>query len=264
VSVRILIVDDEAVARRRIRRLLAAEPDITIVGECPDGASALRSIAADRPDLVFLDVQMPELDGFEVVQSIPSADLPGIIFVTAFDRYALRAFDVHAIDYLLKPFTRERFRTALARARERHERRRGDGGLDALVDHLHELRRYPKRVAVRTADKFVVVTWRDVEWIEAADNYVKLHAGPREYLLRETLASIEQQLDPELFARVHRSAIVQLDRIAELHPATHGDVDLVLDSGTRLVLTRTWRDRVEQLFRGGGDAYNPRRKAGSS
>jgi two-component system, LytTR family, response regulator len=248
VSVRILIVDDEAVARRRIRRLLAADADVTVVGECPDGASALRAIASEKPDIVFLDVQMPELDGFEVVHSIPAGDRPGIVFVTAFDRYALRAFDVHAIDYLLKPFTRERFRTALARARERHDRRRrDDSSLDALVEQLHAMRRYPTRVAVRTADRFVIVKWRDVDWIEAADNYVKLHAGAKEYLLRETLASIEQQLDPDVFARIHRSTIVQIDRVAEIHPATHGDADLVLKSGARLVLTRTWRDRVERL-----------------
>jgi two-component system, LytTR family, response regulator len=250
VSVRILVVDDEAMARRRVRRLLAAEADVTVVGECPDGASALRSIVHDKPDIVFLDVQMPELDGFEVVQAIAPDERPGIVFVTAFDRYALRAFDVHAVDYLLKPFTRERFRTALSRARERHDLRRRDRGVDALVTHLRELRRYPKRVAVRTHDRFVVVSWTDVEWIEAADNYVKLHAGAKEYLLRETLASIEQQLDPEAFARVHRSAIVQLDRVAEIHPAAHGDADLVLKSGARLVLTRTWRERVDRLFRG--------------
>jgi two-component system, LytTR family, response regulator len=250
-SVRVLIVDDEAVARKRIRRLLAAESDVAIVDECSDGASALRSIASHRPDLVFLDVQMPELDGFEVVQSIPAAELPGIVFVTAFDRYALRAFDVHAIDYLLKPFTRDRFRTALLRARDRHDRRHGDGRVEALVDHLRQLHRYPKRVAVRTGDKFVVVHWHEVDWIEAADNYVKLHVGAKEFLLRETLASIEGQLDPDVFARVHRSAIVQLDRIAEFHPATHGDVDLVLRGGARLILTRTWRARVERLFHGG-------------
>jgi two-component system, LytTR family, response regulator len=249
VSVRVLIVDDEAVARRRIRRLLATEPDVTIVGESPDGASALRAIAVENPDIVFLDVQMPELDGFEVVRSIPPAELPGIVFVTAFDRYALRAFDIHAIDYLLKPFTSERFRMALTRARERLERRVRDRSTQTLIEHLRELRRYSKRVAIRTGDRFVVVRWQDVDWIEAADNYVKLHAGPREYLLRDTLASIERQLDPELFARVHRSAVVQIDRIAEFHPASHGDIDLVLRSGARLVLTRTWRSRVERLFR---------------
>ena len=247
-SVRVLIVDDEAVARRRIRRLLAAEPDVAVVGECADGASALKAIAAGKPDIAFLDVQMPELDGFDVVQSVAAGERPAIVFVTAFDRYALRAFDVHAIDYLLKPFTRERFRTALSRARERVDRRGAGDELSALFDHLRARRRYPARVAVRVADRFVVVDWRDVDWIAAADNYVTLHVGPRELLLRDTLASIEQQLDPDRFVRIHRSAIVQLDRIAELRPATHGDVDVVLRGGATLTLSRTWRDRVQRLF----------------
>ena len=250
-SVRILIVDDEAVARRRIRRLLASEPDVDIVGECADGACAVRAIAGGKPDLVFLDVQMPELDGFEVVMSMAAAERPGIVFVTAFDRYALRAFDVHAIDYLLKPFTRDRFRTALSRARDRHARPGRDPRVDALLTDWCGQRRYSARVAVRVGEKFVVVRWHDVDWIEAADNYVKLHAGSKEFLLRETLASLEHQLDPERFARIHRSVIVQIDRIAEINPATHGDADVVLRTGATLVLTRTWRDRVMRMFHNG-------------
>ena len=246
-TVRVLIVDDEAVARRRIRRLLAAEPDVTVVGECADGASALKAISSDKPHIAFLDVQMPELDGFEVVQSVPSTELPGVVFVTAFDQYALRAFDVQAIDYLLKPFTRERFRTALSRARERLAGRSHDE-IAALIDYLRATRRYPTRVAVRAAGRFMVIDWRDVDWVEAADNYVKLHVGTNEFLLRDTLAAIEKRLDPERFARIHRSTIVQLDRIAELHPASHGDVDVVLRGGARLVMSRTWRQRVQRLF----------------
>lgn len=246
-TVRVLVVDDEAVARRRIRRLLAAEPDVTVVGECADGASALKVIASERPHIVFLDVQMPELDGFEVVQSVPPTELPGVVFVTAFDRYALRAFDVQAIDYLLKPFTRERFRTALLRARARLDGR-GDDNIAKLIDHLRATNRYPTRLAVRAADRLIVIDWRDVDWVEAADNYVKLHVGAKEFLVRDTLAAIEKRLDPERFARIHRSAIVQLDRIAELHPAGHGDVDVVLRGGARLVLSRTWRERVQRLF----------------
>jgi two-component system LytT family response regulator len=247
-TLRVLIVDDEGVARRRIRRLLAAEADVTVVGECADGGSALTVIAKSKPDLAFLDVQMPELDGFGVVRSLTPGELPAIVFVTAYDRYALRAFDVQAIDYLLKPFTRERFRTALARARERLHERGRDDRLTRLIDHLGASQHYPTRVAVRTGDRFVVVDWSDVDWIEAADNYVTLHVGAREYLLRDTLASVERQLDPERFMRIHRSVIVQLDRIAELHPATHGDVDVVLRDGARLTLTRTWRDAVQRRF----------------
>jgi len=247
VTLRVLIVDDEAVARRRIRRLLTAEPDIVVVGESADGASALSAIARSKPDIAFLDVQMPELDGFEVVQSIAAGERPWIVFVTAFDRYALRAFDVHAVDYLLKPFTRERFQLALARVRERRAERHGDPRLSAMLRDLRSAHRYAARVAVRAGDKDGVVHWRDVDWIEAADNYVSLHVGAREYLLRDTLASIEQHLDPEQFVRIHRSAIVQLDRVVELRPATHGDVQVVLRNGVSLVMSRTWRDRVERL-----------------
>jgi two-component system LytT family response regulator len=246
---RVLIVDDEAMARRRVRRLLAAEPDVSVVGECADGASALKAINDLEPHIAYIDVQMPELDGFDVVQSVPPSRLPAIVFVTAFDCYALRAFDVHAIDYLLKPFTNERFRTALARAREPLAARDRRADVGALVDHLRATRPHPARVAVRLGERFVVIPWRDVDWIEAADNYVKLHVGAKEYLLRETIAAIEERLDPERFARVHRSAIVQVDRIAEFHPAGHGDVDLVLRGGVRVTLTRTWRERVERLFR---------------
>ena len=165
----------------------------------------------------------------------------------AFDRYALRAFDVHAVDYLLKPFTRERFHLALARARDRRAERHPDPQLPALLRDLRRTRRYPSRVAVRAGDKYVVLNWAEVDWIEAADNYVSLHVGAREFLLRDTLASIEQQLDPEQFVRIHRSAIVQLDRIVELRPATHGDVQVRLRNGVSLVLSRTWRERVERL-----------------
>jgi two-component system LytT family response regulator len=246
-TLRILIVDDESVARRRIRRLLAAEPDVAVIGECGDGASAIATIGAERPNLVFLDVQMPERDGFEVLQALPTPELPAILFVTAYDRYALRAFDVHAIDFLLKPFTRERFRIALARARERLERRDRDAGLAALAASLRERPRYLSRVPVRTAGRIVLVDLTTVDWLEAADNYVLLHVRSGEYLLRETLAALEAQLDPDRFARIHRSAIVQIDRIVELHPATHGDFDVLLRDGTRLTLSRTWRERLRGL-----------------
>ena len=245
-SVKVLIVDDETVARRRIRRLIALESEPIVVGECADGRSAVSAIADEKPDIVFLDVQMPELDGFEVAQSIPPPARPGLVFVTAFDRYAVRAFEVHAVDYLLKPFSRDRFRLALARALDR---RRSGAKIDDLLQDVREQRGYPSRIAVRTGDIFVVVNWKDVDWIEAADNYVKMHVGRREYLLRETLTSLERRLDPQRFARIHRSAIVQIERVAELQPSTHGDADLVLQDGTRLIITRRWRDRLNYFLR---------------
>ncbi len=180
-SVRTLVVDDEAPARRRIRRLLAAEDGVTVIGECGDGASAVSMIETMRPDLVFLDIQMPERDGFEVVKAIPPAKLPAILFVTAYDQYALRAFDVHAVDYLLKPFTADRFRTALTRARERIARRAEDAGLATLATTLRNRPVYLSRLPVRTGGRTVFVEMGAVDWLEAADNYVRLHVRQREY-----------------------------------------------------------------------------------
>jgi two-component system LytT family response regulator len=248
-KLRALIVDDERVARQRIRRLLASTAsDIAVIGECGDGVTAVDTIAREAPALVFLDVQMPELDGFGVVSALDPAALPAIIFVTAFDKYALRAFDVHAIDYLLKPFTTERFRTAVLRARDRIQRRTLDNGLASLAQTLRERPRYLTRVSVKTAGKIVLVDVTTVDWIEAADNYVRLHVGTREYLHRETLAGLEKQLNPERFVRIHRSALVQIDRIAELHPASHGDMDVVLRNGKTLTLSRTWVEGVLRVL----------------
>jgi two-component system, LytTR family, response regulator len=250
VTLRAVIVDDESPARRRIRRLLASEPDVAVVGECGDGESALAAIARERPDLVFLDVQMPERDGFDVVRTLPEP-LPAILFVTAHDRYALRAFDVHAVDYLLKPFTAERFRTAVARARERIAHRIADAGLSSLAATLRTRPTYLTRVPVRSGSRTLIVDLASVDWIDAADNYVRLHVGRREHLLRETLASIETGLDPDRFVRVHRSAIVQIDRVAEIRPQSHGDAALVLRDGTVVPVSRTWRERVRAAFAGG-------------
>jgi len=245
---RALIVDDEAPARRRIRRLLLAEPDVVVTGECGDGASAVQVIIRERPDLVFLDVQMPERDGFDVVAGLGSADRPAIVFVTAYDRYALRAFEIHAVDYLLKPFTRERFRTALERVRDRIARRAPDAAVEALVEALRDRHKYRSRVTVTSGGRTHVIDLASVDWIQAADNYVRLHVQSREYLLRETLASLETTLDPARFVRIHRSAIVTIDRVAALTPASHGDAEILLRDGTRLAASRTWRDRLRRVI----------------
>ena len=247
--VRTLVVDDEAPARRRIRRLLASEDGMTVVGECGDGASAVALIESMRPDLVFLDVQMPERDGFEVVKAIPRTKLPAILFVTAYDQYALRAFDVHAVDYLLKPFTGERFRTALARARERISRHGADAGLATLAATLRNRPDYLTRLPVRTGGRTVFVEMGAVDWLEAADNYVRLHVKQQEYLARETLGSLEARLDPERFVRIHRSVIVQLDRIAETRATSHGDAEIRLRDGNTLAVSRTWRDVLRERLR---------------
>ena len=248
-TLRTLIVDDEAPARRRLRRLLLAETDVCVVGESGDGGSATGAIAALRPDLVLLDVQMPERDGFDVVRSLPESALPAILFVTAFDRYALRAFDVHAVDYLLKPFTVERFRLALARARERIASRAAATDTAQFAAALRTSAQFIGRIAVRTGARTIVVDVRAIDWLDAADNYVRLHVGAKEYLARDTLAALEGQLDPERFVRIHRSAIVQVDRIGEVRSTSHGDAEITLRDGTRLTVSRTWRERLEVVLR---------------
>jgi len=248
-TARVLIVDDEAVARRRVRRYLAADPTMTLIGECADGAAAVNAIATLSPDLVFLDVQMPELDGFAVLSALPAAAIPAVIFVTAFDRYALRAFERHAIDYLLKPFSKERFTAALDRAKAHLAGRERDGRLVALLEQWRQSAYAPARVAVPSGDRIVVVTWSNVDWIEAADNYVKLHVGPTEYLLRHTLTALEKELDASQFVRIHRSTIVRIDGVAELFPESHGDFTVQLKGGVRLAMSRTFRERVERAIR---------------
>ena len=246
---RALVADDEAVARRRLRRLLALEPDIEVAGEAADGASTVAAVRTQRPDLLLLDVQMPEMDGFEVLAALDPDEVPAaVVFVTAFDRYALRAFDAHAVDYLLKPFSAGRFRTALTRVRERLSSQARDPALAALADALRSRTRYLTRIPVRSSGRTLLLEVSRIDWIEAADNYVRLHLAGREILVRETLAGLEAQLDPDRFTRIHRSAIVQLDRLTELHPATHGDLDAVLRDGTRLTISRTWRARVQRAL----------------
>jgi two-component system, LytTR family, response regulator len=247
-TLRTLIIDDEPIARRRVRRLLRDESDIEVVGECGDGEAAIDDIASVRPDLIFLDVQMPGLDGFGVVERLATARPPAIVFVTAFDRYAMRAFDVHAIDYLLKPFTRDRFRLALQRARERIRVSDGHAGLRALIEQLQARPRYLSRLSVRVRGRIVLIDVNTVDWLQAADNYVTVHVGSREYLLRETLTALEAKLDPDRFVRIHRSTIVRLDRVLELQPATHGDFDVRLRDGTVLTLSRKWREQVERAL----------------
>jgi two-component system, LytTR family, response regulator len=251
-TLRLLIVDDEPVARRRLRRLLRDVPDVETAGEVGDGRSAVSAILSLKPDVVLLDVQMPEMDGFTVLQSVAGDRLPAVIFVTAFDRYALRAFEVHALDYLLKPVSAEKLAGALDRARTHLAERRGatlDPRLVALLDELAANRRFLTRLPVKVRGRMIVVDLADVDWIEAADNYVTIHAGAHAYTARETMSGLERELDPERFVRIHRSAIVQVDRIKELLPDFHGDFVVVLRDGTRVALSRNYRSRIEGVLR---------------
>lgn len=250
-KLRVLIVDDEPVARRRMRRLLRDDGDVEVVGECGDGASAVQAIRKLAPDLVLLDVQIPEMDGFDVLRALGAEQLPAIVFVTAFDQYALRAFEVHALDYLLKPVDGERLAKAVVRARTRIAERRAsavDPRVLGLLNDLAAGRRFLSRLAVKVGGRLVVVDLADVDWIKASDNYVLLHAGSQQYLARETMGRLERELDPERFVRIHRSTIVQVDRIKELLPDFHGDFAVVLRDGTRVTLSRSYRGKVEQVL----------------
>lgn len=239
---RTLVVDDEPLARRTLCALLERERDVELLGECGDGPSATEAVRTGRPDLLFLDVQMPELDGFGVLRAVRDVRVPAVVFVTAYDEHAVRAFDEEATDYLVKPFDDERFGRALDRARARIEAARRDSSPE------QEPHRWLERFAVECAGRISIIPVDTVEWIEAQDYYVQIHAAGKEHLLRESLRNLETRLDPRRFARVHRSAIVNVGCVKQLRRRTHGEYALVLDDGTELKLSRTHRDQLQLLL----------------
>jgi two-component system, LytTR family, response regulator len=249
VTIRALIVDDEPLGRERIRTLLHEHRDVEIVGECADGRQAVSAVGRMKPDLMFLDVQMPEMDGFAVLDAIAEKHLPAIIFVTAYDRYAVKAFDVHALDYLLKSFDRERFDRAVERARGEIARWR-EGALSerlaGLLEDLESKKQRLTRVVIKAAGRIFFLSLDEIDWIEAADNYARIHAGREIHLVRQTLQSLEARLDPERFLRIHRSTIVNLSRIRELQPLFHGDYCVRLKDGTELTLSRNYREKLAE------------------
>ena len=244
---KVLVVDDEPLARESLQTLLAKDPDVDVVGQA-NGVDAIALIARLRPDILFLDIQMPEVDGFALLERIGADAVPAIVFVTAFDQYALRAFEVHALDYLLKPFSDARFASALARAKtQAHSRRRGE--LDARIADLLRARQSPRtRFLVPARDRTIVVDASQIDWIEAADYYICLHCGGASHLLRDTMDEIERRLDPQQFFRVHRSAIVNLARVREMHPLFRGDCELTLADGAKVRLSRNRRRDFEARF----------------
>jgi two-component system, LytTR family, response regulator len=247
-AIRVLIVDDESWARRRIAAFLQSVGDVQVVGECGNGAEAVESIRDLAPDLVFLDVQMPEFNGFEVLQSVGADRMPLVVFATAYDDYAVRAFEAHALDYLLKPFDEERLCQAVARAREELGRKRVTaGGLEALVQELRRERRYLRRLVVKAGGRVIFLLAADVDWFEAAGNYVTLHVGTAQHLIRDTVGALETKLDPELFVRIHRSTIVNLDRVRELSPWFRGEQMITLTDGTSLAVGRAFRHRLRRF-----------------
>ena len=250
-KIRALIADDEPLARERLASLLAGESDVEVVGECTNGVEAVAAIQEKTPDLVFLDVQMPELDGFGVLSALEGESRPAIVFVTAHDRFALKAFEVHAIDYLLKPFDRERFKKALDRAREELTRRDSGEIEQKMTALLAGLRNQPTqldRIPVKSSGRVVLVKTSEIDWIEAADNYVNLHTGKEAHLHRETMTALEQKLPPSKFLRISRSTMVNVDRIKELQPMFHGDYTIILQNGTKLTLSRGYREALNQLL----------------
>jgi len=251
-KIRTLIVDDEPLAREWVRNGLQSEPELEIVGECGDGFEAVKAIATDKPDLVLLDVQMPGLDGFGVLASVDSADMPAVIFVTAFDRYALKAFEAHAVDYLMKPFSGERLHEAVERARaaiDKSASKNLKAALHALLHDIQKERAYPEWLLIKKDDRSVFLRIEDIDWIESARNNVRLHVGKEVYVYHETTNGIEARLDPRNFFRIHRSTIVNIDRIREMHPWFNGDYAVTLKDGTRLTLSSTYRERLKDFRR---------------
>ncbi|PYP42005.1 MAG: DNA-binding response regulator [Gemmatimonadetes bacterium] len=247
----VVVVDDEPLARSGVADLVREDPDLEVVAECADGRSALEAIERLRPDLVLLDVQMPELDGFEVLRRLDSARRPAVIFITAYDEFAVRAFDVHALDYLVKPFDDARFAEALGRAKRMIGGGAGELGrrLDALLTHLAAggpAGNVQGRIVVKTAGRVTFVRVEELDWVEAADYCIKLHTGGKSHVIRESMHALEGRLDPRRFFRVNRSAIVNLDRVREIQPYFKGEQVVLLQDGTRLKLSRGRRVELEE------------------
>jgi two-component system LytT family response regulator len=249
-SVRAIIADDEPLARERVRSFLAGEADVEIVAECSNGAQTVKAAEEHRPDLLFLDVQMPRLNGFEVLEALGPAQLPVVIFTTAHDEHAIRAFEVNALDYLLKPFTEARFKTAVQRARDQLEksaRRERSSQIAGLVNHVNTATPGGGRILVRSPERIVFLKPDEIDHVEAAGNYVILHAGKDRHIVRETTAAMEARLTPAGFMRISRSLIVNLARIREVQPAGPSQYSVLLKNGTRLDMTCSLSELQERL-----------------
>jgi two-component system LytT family response regulator len=249
--IRVLIVDDEPLARGVLREMLQSDPEVEIVAECANGKEAVEAIKELAPDLLFLDIQMPEMGGFEVLAALSEGQTPHLVFVTAYDQYAVRAFEVHALDYILKPFDRERFEASWQRAKSQLQRERNGGVEQKILSLLEDLKagtKFLERLVIKSSGRIYFLETNEIDWIQAEGNYVSVHTGKKSHLLRETISSLENQLDPKKFLRIHRSAIVRIDRIKELQPWFHGEYHIVLHDGTQLTLSRNYRDRLQEAL----------------
>jgi two-component system, LytTR family, response regulator len=252
--IRALVVDDEPLARAMIREMLEGDSEVEITGECVNGLEAVEAIKSSAPDIVFLDIQMPEIGGFEVLESLESSAHPYVIFVTAYDQHAVRAFEVHALDYLLKPFDRERFEVAWQRAKAHiklNRTSRRDQDIIALLEELKAGPRYLERLVIKNGGRVFFLHVQDVHCIEAEGNYVRVYDNQKGYLLRETISSLEEQLDPKQFLRIHRSAIVKIDRIKEMQPWFHGEYRIIMENGKQLALSRNYRSNLQEAVGNG-------------
>lgn len=258
-KIRTLIVDDEPIARRGLRQQLRTEADVEIIGECANGREALAAIRKESPDLVFLDVQMPLLDGFGVVNALGVEDLPAVVFVTAYDEHAIRAFEVNALDYLLKPLNQDRFQKTLARIRRQLNGSSAEHLQRKLASLLHDLEEFKgesnqvkclERLVIKEAGRVFFLGADDIAWINAQGNYVELHTKDGTHLLRETMNGMESKLDPHEFLRLRRSTIVRIDRIKELHPLFNGEYAVTLRDNTRLTSSRRYRHNLDALLKG--------------
>jgi two-component system, LytTR family, response regulator len=253
-NIRALIVDDEPLAREWVRSAVAEDPELEVMGECGDGFEAAEAIRRLKPDLVFLDVQMPGLDGFGVLEALSPEEIPAVVFVTAFDQYAVRAFEAQAVDYLMKPFSKERVEEAVRRVRELVKGKSLEDfreSISRIVEKIRRDRSFPEWVLLKADGKNVFVKVKDIDWIESSRNNVRIHVGPTIYLLHETTSAIASRLDPKKFLRIHRSAIVNIERIKELHPWFNGDYAVILRDGTQLTLSSSYRDRLKEFRRFG-------------
>jgi len=247
--IRTLIVDDEPLARRRLKRLLARDLDVEVVGSCANGLEASKLTQQLAPDLIFLDVQMPGMDGFEFLRTLTMERLPQVIFVTAHDDYALRAFEVNALDYLLKPFDDERFERALGRAKAHLSDRdnRYSAGIHSLLETLKAKSTRVDRILIKANERAFFIKTSEIDWVEAEGKYVRIHAGSQSYLLRQGISELELRLNEDQFLRIHRSTIVNVERIKEMQPWFHGDYKVILVDGTRLRLSRRYRAKLKDF-----------------
>ncbi len=254
--IRVVIADDERLARQKIRTLLVSEPNISVVAECQDGRQTVSAINCFRPDLLLLDIQMPDLDGFQVLNEIPAQELPAVIFTSAYDQYAIRAFEAHALDYLLKPFDRERLHNAIQRARaDLFKSENGDitHKLLELLSHIKSgtsaaAADSQNRLVIRAKGRVIFLDLEEIDWVEAAANYVRLNVGKESYLLRETISRTSERLDPNDFIRIHRSTIVNVRKIKELIPVNSGEYVVVLKSGKELSCSRGYRALLQRII----------------